>query len=83
MDLAIDILGEESMERGPERSVGGTGPEPLGAPQASSIWLDNYYMSRAATIFGGSSQIQRNTIGERILGLDREPAPAGTGAQSR
>ena len=44
----------------------------------ASIWLDNYYMSRAATIFGGSSQMQRNTIGEHILGLDREPVPTGT-----
>jgi acyl-CoA dehydrogenase len=29
--------------------------------------------ARADTIYGGSNQIQRNVIGERALGLRREP----------
>jgi len=44
------------------------GPEAL---LASSDWEHSFLYSRANTIMGGTSQIQRNIIGERILGLPR------------
>lgn len=34
-----------------------------------------FLYSRAHTIYGGSNQVQRNIIGERILGLPKEPKP--------
>lgn len=38
-------------------------------------WSDVYLQSRSATIRGGTVEIQRNNVSERVLGLPREPAP--------
>ena len=41
--------------------------------KASADWLVNHLGSWVWTIAGGSDQIQRNIIGERVLGLPRDP----------
>jgi alkylation response protein AidB-like acyl-CoA dehydrogenase len=42
---------------------------------SESEWSEVFLESRSATIAGGTNEIQRNNISERVLGLPREPAP--------
>jgi alkylation response protein AidB-like acyl-CoA dehydrogenase len=60
--VATEIVGAEAMLSGPENPVG----------DAVTFRALNAYFT---SIGGGTDQIQRNIIGERVLGLPKEPDP--------
>jgi alkylation response protein AidB-like acyl-CoA dehydrogenase len=62
-ELAMDVLGADATVC-QDAGDAGYDPDPL-----QRLFL----FSRADTIYGGSNQIQRNIIGERALGLPKEP----------
>lgn len=75
---------EQGAELGPESSVNKlfwshldvdlheTALDLLGARgELRGEWMDGYLFSLAGPIYGGTDQIQRNTVAERVLGLPR------------
>ena len=72
-ELAVELLGLAAVTPTGDGNHGAhIVPEP-GLADSPSVWVDQLLYARAATIYGGSAEIQRNIIGERLLGLPREP----------
>ena len=58
-ELAMLVRGPESLTTGPDYDL--------------DEWQRMFLFTRSDTIYGGSDEIQRNILAERVLGLPREP----------
>ncbi|BDB45011.1 MULTISPECIES: acyl-CoA dehydrogenase family protein [Mycobacterium] len=79
----LKLLGSEALQRASEDALNASGADGLVHPAItapfaaldldahSGSWFDRYARSFAGTIAGGTSEIQRNIVAERILGLPR------------
>jgi hypothetical protein len=61
-EIALDLIGPAGMLGAPDGPDGGR-------------YAQTFMFAPASSIYGGTDEIQRNIVGERSLGLPREPNP--------
>ena len=66
--LAVDALGARAAVWQPERRDMGANVEAIG-PEETQIILADFLNNRAASIYGGSNEVQRNILAKMALGL--------------
>jgi alkylation response protein AidB-like acyl-CoA dehydrogenase len=79
----LKLLGSEAAQQASERALDAAGPDGLAHPATtapynhmtvkdlSASWFERYARSFGGTIAGGTSEVQRTIIAERVLGLPR------------
>jgi alkylation response protein AidB-like acyl-CoA dehydrogenase len=60
-EIALDIAGTDALLR------------PEGADYEVDPWQDAFLVAHSGTVYAGTSEVQRNIIGEGVLKLPREP----------
>ncbi len=67
-EILMEVAGANAMIRESDH-LWGTATEPSIGPEWTTTVAPDYFYMRAASIYGGSNEIQKNVIAKRILGL--------------
>jgi alkylation response protein AidB-like acyl-CoA dehydrogenase len=71
-DLGLRLLGAEGMLHAYEPKAQAALDAATGHP-GNAVLIEAALFAQAPPIYGGTDQVQRNIIGERVLGLPKEP----------
>jgi alkylation response protein AidB-like acyl-CoA dehydrogenase len=72
-ELSMDIMGLDGLTPSGRPPASAFQTDEPGAPNSTASWAGTFLNARAGTIYAGTSQVQRNIIGELVLGLPKEP----------
>jgi alkylation response protein AidB-like acyl-CoA dehydrogenase len=73
-ELAMAIMGPAGLVPEGRRPARGYRTDDPGVPNDTASWTNVFLLNaRSGTVYAGTSQVQRNILGETVLGLPKEP----------
>lgn len=78
-EAAMNMIGPHAIVGFGDETREAIGAPAIGVDNTPANWANSFLVARPGTIYAGTSEVQRNIIGERVLGLPKEPR-ADTGS---